>query len=118
MSYILNGVTLKAPNNMDEDNSTQFAQQRTLGGTVGRDYFGSNKRVWSLDYTNTNPTDFTAMNTIYQSYLSSGTAQSWSVSEGNYVVNATTVHVDLTQRKFSVGGTTYLSDFTLVLTEA
>lgn len=118
MAYLLNSVSLKSPANLEVANSTQVAQNRTLSGAVTRDYFGSNKRVWTLDYSNTNQTDFTAMNAIYQNYLTTGTAQSWSVTETNYTVTATTVHVDLQQRKFSVGGTDYISDFSLILTEA
>lgn len=118
MSYILSGSTIRAPYSFDEENSTQVAQQRTLGGTIGRDYFGSNKRVWTLDYQNTKVTDFTTINTIYQTYLTTGTTVTWQVTETNYTVSSTRVHIDLLKRGFSVRGTDYLSEFTLILTEA
>lgn len=118
MSYILASTTIKAPLEMIEENSTQNAQNRTLSGAINRDYFGSNKRVWILKYRNSKKSDFDTINTIYQAYLSTNTAQTWSVTETNYTVGATTVHVDLTVRSFVVGGSSYLSDYDLILTEA
>lgn len=118
MAYILDGTTIRAPQEMRESNSTQMAEVRTLSGSVGRDYFGSNKRVWVLSYRNTNKTYYDAINAIYASYLSNGSAKSWQVTETNYTVSATTVHVDLLDRGFSIRGSNYLSDFDLILTEA
>ena len=103
---------------MTVSNDTQMAQNRTLAGSVTRDYFGSNKRVWQLDYETTTKTDFDTINTIYTSYLSTGTAKTWQVTETNYTISSTSVHVDLKVRNFSVGGESYISDFTLILTEA
>lgn len=118
MSYTLGGTPIRQPARMQEKNSTQYAQQRTLSGAIGRDYFGSNKRSWTLSYRNTNAADYAAIYALYSSYLSTGTALSWEVSEANYTVSATTVHVDLVDRGFTVGGEDYLSDFELILTEA
>lgn len=118
MSFLLSGTIIKGPNTIEEDNSTQVAQQRTLSGAVGRDYFGSNKRIWKLDYKNVNPTAFGVIQTIYNTYLSTGTAVTWQVAEANYIVSQTTVHVDVLVRQFSVRGSSYISDFTLILTEA
>lgn len=118
MAYLLDGSTIPEPNDMKTSNDTQMAQQRTLSGAVGRDYFGSNKRVWALSYRNKLKADFDTLDTIYQSYLSTGAAKSWQVTETNYTVASTTVHVDLKERGFSVGGESYISDFDLILTEA
>ena len=118
MSFLLASTAIRVPLTIEESNSTQVAQQRTLSGRVNRDYFGSNKRVWNLEYKNTNPTAFTVINNIYQTYLSTGTAQTWQVTETNYTVSATTVHIDLQVRQFGVRGSSYISDFTLILTEA
>lgn len=118
MAYLLDSVAIPRPTSGDERNSTQFAQQRTLGGRIARDYFGSNKRVWMYEYRDKLKADYDTINTIYQSYLSTGTAKSWQVTETNYTVSATTVHVDLLEREFSVRGETYLSNFDLILTEA
>lgn len=118
MSYTLNGTDIRPPSNMNEKNVTQYAQQKTLSGAVGRDYFGNNKRTWVLSYNNVNATDYSTINTIYQAYLSTGSAKSWAVSEANYTVTATTVHIDLLDRGFSTNGTDYLSSFDLILTEA
>lgn len=117
MSYVLDGSTIRAPHSIEEDNSTQVAQNRVLNGNVTRDYFGSNKRVWKLEYVNTKKADYDTIYTIYSSYLSSGAAKSWQVTETNYSVSSTTVHIDLLVRDFSVKGIDYISDFTLVLTE-
>jgi hypothetical protein len=118
MAFVFAGTNIRAPMNMEEANSTQYAQVRTLKGVIGRDYFGDNKRVWTLDFANTKPTDYATIRGIYDSYLSTGTAQTWAITETNYTVSTTNVHVDLTRRKFSVGGISYISDFTLILTEA
>lgn len=118
MSYILSGSTLRSPQTIDESNSTQVAQNRTLAGTVTRDYFGSNKRAWKLSYGTTKKADFDTINTIYQAYLLSGTAVSFSSTETNYTISSTSVHVDLQVRRFSMPGSDYVSDFDLILTEA
>lgn len=118
MAYSLNGTTIKAPQTLQEDNSTQVAQQRTLSGAVGRDYFGSNKRIWTLTYENIKQADYTTINGIYATYLSTGTAVAFISTEANYSVSSTNVHIDLQSRGFKVGGSDYISDFTLVLTEA
>lgn len=117
MAYILNGTTIRRPLEIRELNSTQMSEQRTLAGNVGRDYFGSNKRVWELTYENVTPTDFTTIKNLYLTYLSTETALTWEVTETNYTVTETDVHVDLAEREFSVRGETYLSNFTLVLKE-
>lgn len=121
MSYILNGSTIRRPKSFDEQNSTQVAQQRTLNGAINRDYFGSNKTIGSYNYENCNPTDFNTINTIYQNYLTTGSTVTWQISDTNYngrFSTARNVHVDLVQRGFTVSGSDYLSNFTLVLTEA
>lgn len=118
MAYLLAGTTIRAPHEIEESNSTQFAQQRTLAGSVGRDYFGSNKRSWTLTYENVKATDFATIDAIYDAYLSTGTAQTWQVTESNYTVSQTNVHIDLQVRNFTMSGTGYISNFTLVLTEA
>lgn len=118
MAYTLDGTNIRSPHSMSEGNSTQFAQKRTLSGSVRRDYFGSNKKVWTLNYTNTNKTDYDVINTIYQSYLSTGSTKTWVITEANYSVSSTNVHLDLVQRGFSVKGEDYISDFDLILVEA
>lgn len=118
MAYLLGGSPIRNPNSVEERNSTQVAQQRTLSGAVNRDYFGSNKRVWVLTYRIAKKADYDTIKAIYDAYLSSGTEVAWQVTETNYTVSATTVHVDLIERGFNVLGESYLSDFDLVLTEA
>lgn len=118
MAYVLAGTNIRAPQSLEESNSTQYAQQRTLSGTVGRDYFGSNKKVWELNYENTKKADYDTINAIYATYLSTGASQTWAVTETNYAITSTNVHVDLQVRRFTMSGTSYISDFTLILTEA
>lgn len=118
MAYVLAGVSIRRPVSMEETNSTQVAQNRVLSGAVTRDYFGSNKKIWVLDYENTQKSDYDTINGIYQSYLSTGTTQTWQVTETNYTISSTRVHVDLLQRGFRVSGSDYISDFSLILTEA
>lgn len=117
MSYSLDSQTLRSPQEIIESNSTQYAQQRTLSGAINRDYFGSNKRRWVLSYRNTKKADFDTINTIYASYLSTGTTKEFVSDETNYTIASTLVHVDLVERGFSISGTDYISDFDLILTE-
>lgn len=117
MSYTLDATTIRSPHSIEESNSTQFAQQRTLDGTISRDFFGSNKRRWIFRYRNTKKADFDTINTIYQAYLATGTTKALVSTETNYLIPSTACHVDLLQRGFSVSGTDYLSDFDLILTE-
>lgn len=118
MSFVLDGTSLRRPASIDEFNSTQMAQHRTLDGTVSRDYFGSNKRVWTLAYENTNPADYAIIKAKYTAYLANAVALTWEITETNYTVAQTTVHVDLRDRGFRVKGSDYLSDFDLILTES
>ncbi len=116
--YVLDSTTIRRPFSIVETNSKQVAQVRTLDGAVSRDYFGSNKRVWILGYKNTNATDFATIKTKYTAYQTNGATQTWEITETNYTVSSTNVHIDLVERSFSVRGTDYLSDFSLILTEA
>lgn len=118
MAYILSGTTIRAPHQITETNSTQFAQHRTLDGTVSRDFFGSNKRVWVLNYRNTKKSDYDTIYNIYATYLAGNNTKNWRITETNYTVSQTRVHIDLKERGFSVRGSSYISDFDLILTEA
>lgn len=118
MAYLLSSSTIKAPQKITEENSTQVSQQRTLSGAVVRDYFGSNKKVWILQYRNTKKTDYDTIDTIYQAHLSSGDTKTWEVTETNYTIAETNVHIDLQARRFRHGGEDYISDFDLILVEA
>lgn len=118
MAYILDSTNIRRPSEIEERNSTLVAQHRTLDGSISRDYFGSNKRVWILSYVNTNSSDFATIKAKYTAYLANANPLTWEITETNYDVDQTTVHVDLLERGFSIKGTDYLSDFELVLTEA
>lgn len=118
MSYILDSTTIRRPQEIAEGNSTQLAQNRVLSGAISRDYFGSNKRVWQLIYENVKKADYDTIKSIYDSYLSTGNTKTWEITETNYTISETNVHIDLVERGFRVKGSDYLSDFNLVLTEA
>jgi hypothetical protein len=117
MPYLLNGVTIKRPATMEESRSKQFAQHRMLEGSVCRDYFGSLKRSWTLKYNKVDPTDYNLILAQYNNYLDTCTTQSWEVTETNYPVSLTYVHVDFNKRGFKIPGSTYISGVELVLTE-
>lgn len=117
MSFILDGTTIRRPIRIDESNSTQYAQQRALDGTISRDYMGDNKRKWTLDYEFTNPTDYNTIKAIYDAFQSTAEAVTWESTESSYTISETTVHVDLEVRAFNAKGSDYISDFTLILTE-
>lgn len=118
MSYILSGSTIKKPQSISEDNSTQTTEVRTLSGAVNRDQFGSNKRKWTCNYSTITKADYDVINAIYQAYLLAGNPVTWQSTESNYTFASTNVHVDLLTRGFNYKGGSYLSDFTLILTEA
>lgn len=117
MAYLLSGTEIRRPTSIRESNSTQEAQHRVLSGSYRRDHFGSNKKIWQLSYRNVKKSDYDTINTIYQSYLSTDTAKTWQITETNYTIASTNVHVDLLERGFTVKGSDYLSDFDLTLTE-
>lgn len=117
MAYLLAGQTIRRPNSMEESNSTQAAVMRTLSGAYHRDLFGTNKRIWICKYEKVKPTDFTTIKSIYDTYLSTNTPQTWQVTETNYTVAQTSVHVLLDSRSFNTRGDQYLSEFTLMLQE-
>ena len=117
MAYILDGTEIRAPHEIGEANNTMVAQNRTLDGQINRDYFGSNKRTWVLSYNNVLPVEYSVIKTKHTTYLSSNTPVSFEVTEANYTVAATTVHINLDERGFRVRGEDYISDFRLILTE-
>lgn len=118
MSYLLDSVAIRPPKNLEEQTLDLFAQQRSLNNAINRDYFGDTKRVWVFDYVNTQPSDYSTIRAIVDSYKSTSTAKSFESTETNYTIAATTVHLDLIKRGFTYAGSDYISDFSLVLTEA
>jgi hypothetical protein len=115
--YILDSTTIRRPLEINESNNSQFAVNRTLDGSINRDYFGANKRSWTLEYSNVKKADYDTIKAIYDNYISTGNAKTWEITETNYTVSSTNVHVDLFERDFNVRGEDYISDFTLILTE-
>jgi len=119
MAYTLGGSEIKRPKSIEEMRNEQYAQQKTLDGTVSRDYFSSRvgtKRIWQLTYENVQPSEYDVIDAVYTTYKSTDTAQSWESDETNYTFSAT-VHMDLVDRSFVKSGDQYLSNFTLILTE-
>lgn len=116
MSWTLGGSTIRRPSAASETNNTQYAQQRTLQGSIGRDYFGSNKRVWKLTYKSCTKTDYDTIYAVYSSYLSTGSVKAFVVNDTSYTVSAN-VHIDMPERGLSTPGSDYISDFVLTLTE-
>lgn len=117
MAWLLSATQIRAPHSFNETNNTMTAQNRTLDGTVNRDLFGSNKRIWTLEYQDILPAQYDVIKAIHTTYLTNNTPVAWEVTETNYAVAATTVHVNLDERTFRVRGTDYLSSFRLILTE-
>ena len=119
MAFTLDGQAIKAPQAIQEKvDNIQYAQQRTLAGSIGRDYFGSNKRVWKLSYDNIQKTYYDTIKAIYDTYTATGTAVTWESTETNYTIASTNVHINIDDRGFSVGGEDYISSFAITLTEA
>ena len=119
MAFTLNGSAIKAPQAIAETvDNIQYAQQRTLQGTINRDYFGSNKRIWKLTYQNIPKASYDVIKSIYDSYTATGTAVTWVSTETNYAISSTNVHINIDTRGFTVGGEDYISSFTLILSEA
>lgn len=117
MSFILDGTTIRSPHNLDELTEDLYAQQISLANHRSRDYMGDTKRTWALDYMNTKTADYTTIKAIWDSYKSTATGKTFESTEANYTIASTTVHIDMVRRSFTVGGTSYISDFTLILTE-
>lgn len=117
MAYLLDGTTIRSPHEIEEVNDKQVAQNRTLDGSINRDFFGSRKRTWRLIYRNTKAADYAAIKTIYDAYQVDATTKTFESTEPNYTISSTLVHIDLLERAFRIRGTDYLSDFDLILTE-
>lgn len=115
--YTLNSIQIRRPSGISEGNSTMSVQIKTLDGQVNRDYFGSNKRVWSLSYNNITTTDYNVIKTIYDNFVDTEVPVPWVLNDANYNYSAT-VHIDIEDREFVVRGLTYLTNFNLILTEA
>lgn len=118
MAYILNSTTIRSPQSIEESNSSQVSQVRALDGTIGRDFFGSNKRIWRMAYRNTKKADYDTINAIYTAYLATSVPVSFESTESNYTISSTSVHIDLLQRNFVMRGADYISDFDVTLTES
>lgn len=116
--FMLNGTSIKSPTEITEINQTINTVQRTLSGRLTRDMFGSNKRVWRLGYPLVNRQDYDVINSQYQQYLEDESPVTWRISQDNYPITTTFVHVDLIERDFSIRGSGYISAFDLILTEA
>lgn len=97
--------------------AAQYAEQRTLQGSIGRDFFGDTKNQWRLEYANTNVTDYETIKGIYDTYVSTGVAPSFECTEDNYTIASVQVHMDIEERGFTVKGSNYISDFTIILKE-
>lgn len=118
MPYYLDDLLIRRPSNLQEENNTQFAQNRTLDGSINRDYFGDIKRIWTLNYQTVNKDDYFTIRAIYNDYLTNKNAINFEITEDNYTILQTQVFMDIPTRGFSVKGTDYLSDFTITLTES
>jgi len=121
MAFVLAGSDIRRPIKLQEKKLERYAQVQTLDGTINRDYYNSlvgTKRIWTLSYENATAAEYATIKTIYDTYKNTDTVQTWEVTETNYTVTSTNVHIDLIDREFSHAGTDYLSSFELVLTEA
>lgn len=115
MSYLLGGTEIPRPQSMSVSRMSQYAQNKTLDGSVNRDYFGEDKLVFVLEYGNLLPADYTTLLGRYDEYIANGLR--FFDTTGEAVVYGTLVHVDLVPREYTVKGSSYISDTTLVLTE-
>lgn len=96
--------------------TSQFAENKTLDGSVNRDYFGDDKNVWELHYDLINNDDYSTILSIYDDYINVGTR--YFETTGEAITIGTLVHVQVNQRSFNVGGSQYLAGFVLTLIEA
>lgn len=117
IAYILNGITIPMPHHISEENGTQYVQHRVIEGDINRDFFGNNKRVWTLQYRNSKKTNYDVIKSIYDHYLTSGQFATWEIQGDNYSVSETNVHIELPERHFSTAGRSYISDYELTLLE-
>lgn len=121
MAFVLAGSDIRRPTSLEETKTERFAQVQTLDGRIHRDYYNSlvgTKRVWVLSYENASASEYSAISTIYETYKNTDTVQTWEITETNYTVAETNVHIDLVKRSFDVPGSDYISSFQLILTEA
>lgn len=115
MSYLLGGTEIRRPTSMSVSRSSQYAQHRTLDGSISRDHFGDDKLIFELEYENIKPSEYTTLLTVYDDYVTNGLR--FFDTTGETVVYGTLVHVEIIPREFNIRGTSYISSTTLVLTE-
>ena len=95
----------------------QYSEIQALTGTVSRDYFGNEKKVYILEYKDCSAEDYTTIETQYNAYLTSNSVVAFVCTDTNNTISAD-VHVDLKPQKYRQGGESYPSDFELILKEA
>ena len=121
MGFILAGTEIRRPTQLNERKIERFSQVQTLDGRIHRDYYNSlvgTKRIWTLSFQNASASEYAAILAIYETYKNTDTVQTWEITETNYTVDQTNVHIDLIERQFSTPGSDYISSFQLILTEA
>lgn len=117
-TFVLDGLTIRAPSVFRELSDKLYVQQRPLTGSFNRKYYGDSKRTWELEYTNLKRVDYLNLKAIYDSYLSTGSTKPFVMTGSAYSgMVATNVHVDLIAIGYPNTGIHYLPSFKLVLKE-
>lgn len=112
MSYKLNGVTLPTPKELNRQLLETSKTVNTLSGGTKKDITNRKER-YNLTYKYLTQAEVTTLLNIYN--LEEEVL--FEVDETNLTISPTYVHVDISERGYSLRGVEYREDINLVLTE-
>lgn len=110
--YILDGTTLKNPQQMEVIEIETSRSHQTLNGEVKKDIVNQRK-AYSLTFKGLTQTQLNDIITIYNKR----TAVSFSVSDGDLTITATDVWVSIESEQYNTQGSEYRADLVLILEE-
>lgn len=112
MAFLLNSQTLARPQSVTDEPVEVAITHTTISGTAKRDISARKKR-YILRYENISKSDADTILAIYNLKA----VVKFEMTETNLTVSERDVLVDLSIRDYGVPGTSYLSNFNLILTE-
>ena len=113
MSYTLGNITLPRPVSFERETVEKSARIITLNNTTKKDITGRKER-FILEFRMLTQSEVTDIMSEYDLQ----TTRTFTVSETNLTIAATTVHIELGgSRAYNTPGNEYREDLTLILEE-
>lgn len=114
MAYTLGGTTIPTPKagNFKINIVETAGVITTLNGTMKKDII-NRKYQYVIRYEKLTQTEVATLVDLWDDE----TTKDFAVSETNLTISATSCHVDIADRAYNTGGSSYREDLTLILTE-